>query len=220
LLARAVGSGGQVVGLDLSEEMLDHGRHLIGKACFTGSISFNCGNITALPFADNSFDWVWSSDCLGYLPTEPEPLLRELSRVVAPGGLVAISGWSSEILLPGYPRLEARLRGTSSGLAPFIQGTAPERHFLGALGWFHNIGLTKCQAKTYARSFGAPLEEEIYKALAELLKMRWDPGRHEISTADFAEYRRLCQEDSPDYILNSHGYFGFFTQSLFYGRVP
>jgi demethylmenaquinone methyltransferase/2-methoxy-6-polyprenyl-1,4-benzoquinol methylase len=108
LLAREVGPKGHVTGLDISAEMLEYGREMVKAAGLSERISFKEGDVHKLPFEDNAFDWAWSTDCVGYGPWEPLPLLKELARVVKPGGIVAIAAWSSEDLLPGYPRLEAR----------------------------------------------------------------------------------------------------------------
>ncbi|RZN36069.1 MAG: DUF2283 domain-containing protein [Methanosarcinales archaeon] len=82
-----------------------------------------------LPFDDDTFNWVWSANCAGYAPGEPLPLLKELARVVKPGGRALTLAWSSQQLLPGYPVLEAHLNATSSGIAPLAKGTAHELHF-------------------------------------------------------------------------------------------
>ena len=134
LLAEEVGPTGHVTGLDVSLEMLNRGQEFVKEAGLSERVSFQEGDVTNLPFDNNAFDWVWSADCVGYGPREPLPLLKELVRVVKPGGIVVIAAWSSENLLPGYPRLEARLGATSAGIAPFIHGKKPELHFLRALG--------------------------------------------------------------------------------------
>jgi len=139
LLAEEVGPNGHITGLDVSAGFLDRGREIVKEAGLSERISFQEGDVADLPFNNNTFDWVWSADCVGYGPWEPMPLLKELARVVKPGGIVAIAAWSSENLLPGYPRLEARLGATSAGIAPFIQGKKPELHFLRALGWFAGL---------------------------------------------------------------------------------
>ena len=146
LLAEEVGLTGHVTGLDVSAEMLDHGREIVKEAGLSERISFQEGDVANLPFDNNTFDWVWSVDCVGYGPWETLSLLKELVRVVKPDGIVAIAAWSSEKLLPGYPRLEARLGATSAGIAPFVQGRKPELHFLRALGWFRELGLAKTKA--------------------------------------------------------------------------
>ena len=128
-----------------------------------------------LPFDDDTFDWAWSVDCVGYAPIEPLPVVKELERVVKPGGSVAILAWSSEKLLPGYPLLEARLNATSAGIAPFAKGKKPESHFARALGWFRDAGLEECTARTFAGDAHAPLTDDLRSTLIALFEMRW-PG--------------------------------------------
>jgi len=219
LLAEKVGLAGHVTGLDVSAEMLDRGRELVKEAGLSERVSFQEGDVTNLPFGNNTFDWVWSVDCVGYGPWEPLPLLKELARVVKPGGIVAIAAWSSEKLLPGYPGLEARLGATSAGIAPFVQGKKPEFHFLRALSWFNELGLREVKARVFADSVHAPLRVEIRNALVELFQQRWPNVATELSSDDFAEFQRLCLPDSPDFILKLPDYYALFTYSMFLGRV-
>jgi len=219
LLGEEVGPTGHVIGLDVSAEMLDYGNAIVKEAGLSERISFQEGGVANLPFDDNTFDWVWSADCVGYGPWEPLPLLKELARVVKPGGIVAIAAWSSEMLLPGYPRLEARLEATSVGIAPFVQGKKPELHFLRALGWFRKLGLKEPRAKVFADSVCAPLSDEIRNALVALLDMRWPNVAPELSSDDLAEFQRLCLPDSPDLILNLPDYYALFTYTMFWGRT-
>ena len=118
LLAEAVAPGGHVTGVDISSEMLDQARKSAKTAGLAERLSFREGDMHCLPFEEATFDWVWSVDCVGYAPLEPIPLLKELVRVIKPGGTLAILAWSSQQLLPGYPGLEARLNTTSAGIAP------------------------------------------------------------------------------------------------------
>lgn len=219
LLAEKVGIAGHVTGLDISSEFLSRGREIVKEAGLEERISFQEGDVANLPFDKDSFDWTWSVDCVGYGPWEPLPLLKELARVVRPGGIVAISAWSSENLLPGYPQLEARLRATSAGVAPFVLGKKPETHLLRALNWFHEIGVKEPKAKVLAHSYHAPLSDEIRQALVSLLDMRWPDVESELSSDDRKEFRRLCMPDSPDFILNFSDYYMHFTYTLFWGKV-
>lgn len=219
LLAGAVGPGGHVTGLDLRAEFLARAEDIAREAGVTDRTAFREGDVRSLPFDDDAFDWVWSASCVGYGLVEPEAPLGELIRVVKPGGSVALLMWSSENLLPGYPLLEARLRATSSGIAPFATGTKPELHFLRALGWFHDAGLKEAAARTFAGSAHAPLSDDIRNALGALIAMRWPGAESELTPEDRAEYQRLCSPESPDYILNVSDYYAFFTWSLFDGKV-
>jgi demethylmenaquinone methyltransferase/2-methoxy-6-polyprenyl-1,4-benzoquinol methylase len=220
LLAEAVGPAGHVTGLDISAEFLLRAKEIVNKSGFSGQISFQEGDVNKLPFNDDTFDWVLSSDCVGY-PTseEPLPLLKELARVVKPGGSVAILAWSSQQLLPGYPLLEARLNATCSALIPCVKGKKQESHFVRALGWFRQAGFEEPTARTFAGDVYAPLSEDICNALITFFNMLWGEPQPEVSQEDWAEYQRLCQPESPDFILNLPDYYAFFTYSMFWGKV-
>ncbi|MBN1956238.1 MAG: methyltransferase domain-containing protein [Anaerolineae bacterium] len=220
LLAEAVGPAGHVTGLDISPALLQHAKGIVQMAGLLHQISFQAGDVRRLPFGDGTLDWAWSSCCVGYsaaLP--PVPTLQELARVVRSGGTVAILVWSSENLLPGYPLLEARLKATTPGLAPFVAGSQPESHCLRALGWFRAAGLEACAARTFVGGAHAPLRSELRQALIALLEMRWPNAEAELTAEDRSAYRRLCRPASPDFILDQRDYYAFFTCSMFWGQV-
>jgi ubiquinone/menaquinone biosynthesis C-methylase UbiE len=219
LLAEAVGPGGHVTGLDVRPEFLAHGERLMEAAGLTDRVSFREGDINRLPFESDAFDWLWSASCAGYPARRPLALLDELTRVVRPGGTVSILVYSSQMLLPGYPLLEARLNATSAGIAPFTRDMDPECHWLRALGWFHDAGLKEVEAQTFVGEAQAPLSDEIRTALTALIEMRWEGAHVELDATAWAEYERLCLPDSPDFILNRPDYYGFFTETLFHGLV-
>jgi len=219
LLSEEVGPTGHVTGLDVSAGMVNYGWEMVKKANLSERISFQEGDVTNLPFNNSTFDWVWSVDCAGLVPPEPLSSLKELVRVVKPGGIIAIASWSSERLLPGYPRLEARLGATSAGIAPFIQGAKPEWHFSRALGWFNELGLREFKARVFADSVHAPLNDEIKNALMELFRERWPNVATELAPDDLAEFQRLCLPDSQDFILNLPDYYAFFTNTMFWGKI-
>ena len=220
LLAEAVGPTGHVTGLDLMSAFLRYAEKTVAERGLSDRISFREGNVRQLPFDDDTFDWVWSADCVGYPVGDLLPVLLELKRVVKPGGKVAILAWSSQCLLPGYPLLEARLDATGSGLAPHIRGKPPGSHFLRALGWFEKAGLVDREARTFAGSVQAPLSDGIRTALISLFEMLWGEPVPEVSPEDWAEYERLCRPESPDFILDLPDYVAFYTYSLFRGTVP
>jgi len=220
LFAEAVGPTGHVTGLDISPEFLLHAEGIVKKSGLSEQISFQEGNVDRLPFENGAFDWAWSSSCVGYSASlEPLSAVKELARVVKPGGSVAIFAWSSEKLLPGYPLLEAHLNATSSGIAPFAKGKRPERHFLRALGWLRDAGFEEPAVRTFVGDAYAPLNNDLRNALTALFEMRWPSVESELTQEDWSEYQRLCLPESPEFILKHPDYYAFFTCSMFYGRV-
>ncbi len=85
-LAQAVGEGGEVIGLDFSQNMLAvaKDRH---KKSTNQHLTFIHGNAMQLPFEDNSFDYVTIGFGLRNVP-DYLTVLKEMHRVVKPGGKV------------------------------------------------------------------------------------------------------------------------------------
>jgi demethylmenaquinone methyltransferase/2-methoxy-6-polyprenyl-1,4-benzoquinol methylase len=220
LLAEAIGPQGHVTGLDIMPELLTYGEELVNKADLAERITFRAGDVSCLPFEEGSFDWAWSADCIGYPAGDLTPLLRELARVVKPGGRIILLGWSSQQLLPGYPLLEARLNASCSGYIPFLKNQSPESNFMRAVRCFQQAGLEAVDAKTFIGDVQAPLSNAERIALISLFEMLWGTPQPEVSTEDWAEYKRLCTPGSPDFVLDLPEYYAFFTYSMFCGRAP
>lgn len=99
VLARAAASraapGGAVTGLDLAAGMLAIAARL------SPGITWRQGSATALPFPDRSFDAVVSQFGLMFFP-DPAGALREMMRVLVPGGRLAVAVWGSLADTPAY----------------------------------------------------------------------------------------------------------------------
>ncbi len=96
-LARRVGPGGEVIGTDFAEAMLDRAR---GKAAGRADVRFEWANALALGYEDDRFD----AATVGFGARNFSDLARglgEMARVVRPGGRVVIL----EITTPRRPPL-------------------------------------------------------------------------------------------------------------------
>jgi len=220
LLAQAIGPTGHVTGLDLSPEFIALAGEYARKHDLAEQVSFQEGDMNHLPFEDDSFDWVWCADTLHPDPfNEPLPALREFVRVIRPGGRVALLYWSSQKLLPGYPLLEARLDAAFAEAAPYTKGVhRPEFHLMRALGWLRDAGLENLTAHTFTADVYAPLGDETRRALTMTFQMFWGWLQPSLSAEDWAKFHRLCQPESPEFILNQPDYYAFLTYSLFQGK--
>lgn len=89
LSARRVGPSGRAHGLDMTDEMLDLARENARKAG-VGNVEFHKGFIEQIPLPDASIDVV-ISNCVINLSGEKAKVLREVARVLRPGGRFAVS---------------------------------------------------------------------------------------------------------------------------------
>jgi ubiquinone/menaquinone biosynthesis C-methylase UbiE len=89
--ARAVGPRGRVLGIDLSERMIDAAERRARDRRLS-NCSFSRMDAETLALPDASFDVVLCALGLMYMP-DPEQALREMSRVLRPGGRLSLAVW-------------------------------------------------------------------------------------------------------------------------------
>lgn len=82
------GSGTRVVAVDQSEPMLRRGVQRVDASGFGDRTMFALAQAERLPFASDSFDALTFTYLMRYVD-EPAQAIRELARVVRPGGVVA-----------------------------------------------------------------------------------------------------------------------------------
>ncbi|MDH3725125.1 MAG: class I SAM-dependent methyltransferase [Thermoleophilia bacterium] len=116
-LVRATGAS--VVSLDHSAEMLAAGARANRAAKMEGAIEQVLASADALPFPDASFDAVTFTYLLRYVP-DPSATLRELSRVLRPGGTLA----SLEFYVPQDPVMRCGWRAFTRIGLPMLGATA------------------------------------------------------------------------------------------------
>jgi SAM-dependent methyltransferase len=101
-----VARGHEVIGLDISENMLSHARQAVGEACLIA------GDLTDLPLSDGVVDHVVCSLALSHV-SDLRPFFAEAARVMRPGG---------HLLL-----LDTRGHFTGSSLYPLVKETLDGR---------------------------------------------------------------------------------------------
>jgi len=100
-LAREFGC--RVTGIDLTDEYCRATAMLSDRIGLADLVDYRQGDATNLPFADASFDIVWTEHVAMNIPDKPK-LYREMYRVLRPGGTLAIydilAGPSGPVLFP------------------------------------------------------------------------------------------------------------------------
>ncbi|MGQ0534567.1 MAG: class I SAM-dependent methyltransferase, partial [Methanobacteriota archaeon] len=88
-------AGAKVVGLDLTPELLARAKEHSGVAGFE-DITWREGDAEELPFSDGEFDVVLSQFGHMFAP-RPEVAVKEMLRVLRPGGTLAFATWPPEL---------------------------------------------------------------------------------------------------------------------------
>lgn len=117
LAAAKVGPQGRVIGVDMTPEMLEKAR-TIARQDNVGNVEFRLGEIENLPVADNSVDVV-ISNCVINLSADKARVLREIYRVLNPGGRVAVS---DIVLLKELPE---KLKSSIEAYVGCVAGALP-----------------------------------------------------------------------------------------------
>jgi SAM-dependent methyltransferase len=124
LVAGALEREAKAVGLDFSAQAIELARGLVPKG------TFEQGDAQALPFPDGSFDAVLCGYGIMHLP-EPAAAMREMLRVLRPGGRAVLSVWDAASVGFTLVYEAVRARGSMDVALPhgpdFFQLGSPER---------------------------------------------------------------------------------------------
>jgi ubiquinone/menaquinone biosynthesis C-methylase UbiE len=161
LAAQHVRPSGRVVGFDLNPGMLVVARALAPPQ--GARIEWREENVNAIPFPDATFDLVFCQQGLQFFPDRPAAL-REMRRVLVPGGRLALSVWRPMQYSPGFVALAMALgRCIASEAAalmqnPFALGSAEELRML-----LTDAGFSDVVLRPAAKTLRFPSPEEFVR---------------------------------------------------------
>jgi ubiquinone/menaquinone biosynthesis C-methylase UbiE len=147
LLRERLGGGAHISGLDASAAMIGKARALAPE------LEWHEGNAMALPFADRSFDLVLSQQMLQFVP-DRALALREIRRVLVPGGRLLVSTWRPRAMQPLFEelgRVAEKHLGASNDKRFCLDGDELRELLTGA--GFVNVRVETCSLTEHHRAF-------------------------------------------------------------------
>ena len=124
LAARIVGPNGKVIGIDMTDEMIDRARKNIDEAGLS-NVEVRKGVIEKMPVDDSSVDWV-ISNCVINLSPDKGKVFNEIARVLKPGGRMSVSDIVAE-------NLPDEIRNNQDLYCSCIAGAISEGEYLAGL---------------------------------------------------------------------------------------
>ncbi|MFO7918345.1 MAG: arsenite methyltransferase [Anaerolineae bacterium] len=167
LAARQVGETGQVIGVDMTPEMVSQARKNAVRGDY-GNVEFRLGEIEHLPVADDSVD-VIISNCVINLSTDKRAVLDEAYRVLRPEGRLAITDTVATAPLPEQVREDASLWSACIAGAVFVDDL---RDMLQDVGFSQIHIRPKEESRQVIREWapGRDVEEYVVSASIEAVK--------------------------------------------------
>ncbi|THB79655.1 MAG: class I SAM-dependent methyltransferase [Desulfobacteraceae bacterium] len=207
-----------ITGVDVSDKFIRISQKISNDLTGTGQIRFQQGSALDCGLGDGAADWLFSMDCVGFSPGLGRQAIDEARRVLAGNGQVILAAWSSQMILPGYPMLEARLNASKQGIAPFEETADPSDHFMRIRQVLSQAGFSQIRTRTVVQDITGPLDKPMRLAMQDLIRMRWPRNPDHLLRDDQDLFQELIDDTSSRYILNDPYYQGFFTYTVVTAR--
>ncbi|MFD0710556.1 arsenite methyltransferase [Paenibacillus sp. GCM10027626] len=168
LASRQVGETGQVIGVDMTPEMVSRARSNAIKGGFTNT-NFRLGEIEHLPVPDQTVN-VIISNCVINLSPDKQQVFHEAFRVMRPGGRLAISDVVTTTELPAEIKndLDVLYSGCISGASSVYE----LKTMLKQSGFKDVVVEPKEESRTFFKDWvpGSKVEDYIASAVIKAIK--------------------------------------------------
>lgn len=137
IAAKKTGPTGRVIGIDMTDAMIERATANIAAAGASDYVQVRKGLIEDMPVESGIVDWV-ISNCVINLSPEKDKVFAEIARVLKPGGRMLVS----DIVVDNLPE---ELRRNQALYNSCVSGAISEKDYLAGL---RNAGLTDVHVRT------------------------------------------------------------------------
>ncbi len=228
-LHEAIGSTGEIIGVDNSEAHLARAKELVESLHLERGIKLVKLNfLETLPFPKDYFDVIWIADVLTEGIEEPLKLLERLTAILKPKGTIAIyyRNWLRMMLLPGYVRLEHLICTAKEAMYAEKRGWEGKKHPECALHWLLTIGLTNARVNALTVHYSNPLPRPVRDYLGNYALPKYSEAIEAygdtvgMNQGDKILWERISAPHNPGYILDQPEYYCSAFALLTVGQKP
>jgi SAM-dependent methyltransferase len=193
----AAREGVQVTGVDIAENLIERAE---ARSMAEGlPARFRVTDAESLPFEDASFDVVVSLIGAMFAP-RPRLVARELTRVCAPGGTIAMANWTAEGFVGKMFHTIAKFIAPSGMPSPLLWGDeAAVRERFGS-----EVCDLKLARRHYTFEYPFPLADVV-----NLFRLYYGPVNRAFASLDRAGRKTLHQELEAIWSAHNRGQAGF-----------
>jgi ubiquinone/menaquinone biosynthesis C-methylase UbiE len=200
-MAEAVGPGGLVIGLDLSQPHVRDARVMAADARIV------LGDVTRLPLKPRSLDRIWCSNTINHV-REPASALTQFVTMARPGAVIALGQgyFLPEMIFAWEHRLEQLV--VRANQQYFRDKYGLREHDLAdvrnLIKWVRDAGLMDVRARTFLIERVQPLRDIDRAYLHECVFEGYWGKRIEpyLDAIDIALLKRMTDPDDPEYSLD------------------
>lgn len=224
LIAKELLPDGRIIGVDIDHTLLTYARDHVQNTQLFEIIEFCTGSMYEIPCNENSFDHVFLSNALLYVPeSDHTSVINEMKRVTKPGGRIVVKDIDGVYLVihPIDPNFLLHIVSAATRGLQTARAVSHFDNFMGRKlhGVLQQAGVKQVMTRTYAIQKASPLSDVEKHYILRSAGWILEKARPYLSEAEAAKWRNLFTPGMPECIINRNEFYYCMLEILSIGRV-